>query len=160
MKVLQRSVLLVMGVLFLTSCTRTAEGPKGSEEVLSAYISRTFNVEQVTDRNLLLELTTDRLREALAALSDEAFKKRYLGVERRFLKLRILNQQTISEEEHQITFELAFMEKQKGYEAKITQKQLAILKQKSGTWLISEVRGMKELVEYDEGLNIPGVVSK
>ena len=159
-KVFCRSIVYFgMGCL-LSYCSQNQEysgDPKGR---LTEYISKSFSVKSVSDRNGLMTYLTADVKSRFASWSDDQFREAFVEAKREFLNLMFLEVKTTSPSEIQITYQLVYMDKGKGrdgkiHEAKVTNKKLCQMTLSQGEWLISDVRNIKELVEYQNEMSLP-----
>ncbi|MGK5087243.1 hypothetical protein WDW86_06765, partial [Bdellovibrionota bacterium FG-2] len=89
------------------------------------------------------------------AWSEEQFRQAFMDSKRKFLKLVFRETNKGSDKEVNITYELTYLDQSKGHDAKVTAKKLCSLVLDQGKWLISNVRNIKELVEYQNELSLP-----
>lgn len=152
--------ILLSAILATASvgCTKSevVGDPKGR---LTEYISRSFSIKSPEDRKLLLNYLTGDVKSRLSGWSDDQFREAFIDSKREFIKLAFREVKEISPVEVQITYELTYMDQGKGHEkareAKVTNKKLCQLVYEQGRWYISDVRNIKELVEYKNELALP-----
>jgi hypothetical protein len=60
-----------------------------------------------------------------------------------------------SPQDAMITYELTYLDQSKGHDAKVTHKKTAELSRKDERWLISEVKNLKEMIEYKNEMSLP-----
>lgn len=153
-----RGIVAVAMTVVLTSiagCSssrRTADDPKA---FLQDYISQSFAVNQVRDRDVLIRYLTGAAKTRLAAWSDEQFVEAFINSKRQFVKLAFSEVKTQNPREVAITYELTYLDQSKGHDAKVTHKKFAQLVRSDEKWLISEVRNLKELIEYKNEMSLP-----
>ncbi len=141
--------------ILMTSCT-TAVNPAGDPtKRLSDYISRSFAVRGAADRDILAEFLTGEAKQRLVAWSEEQFLMAFVDSKRQFLKLAIAEQKAISENETNVTYELSYIDQTRGRDAKVTNKKLCRMVLENGSWMIAEVRNLKELVEFRNEMSLP-----
>lgn len=131
---------------------REAEDPKTR---LQEYVSQSFSIQKAEDRTRLMGHLTGEAKTRFAAWSEEQFNQAFLQGKRQFLKLLIRETKRLSPEHVQITYELIYLDQAKGKDAKVTQKKLCDLLLQQGQWKISDVKSIKELVEYQNELVFP-----
>jgi len=154
--------LVVLMLLMTSACTGPMGGSGGTKDdakhQLTEYISHSFSVKGPDDRQQLLSYLTGEAKTRLAAWSDEQFRQAFIENKRQFLNLLIREQKTVSPSEFEITYEISYLDRSKGDakgETKITNKKLAQLHQEGGKWLISDVRNIKDLIEYRNEMSLP-----
>jgi hypothetical protein len=158
---------ITYGALALTLCLSSAcsfnhhSDANGNDpkKVIQEYISRSFAVKSASDREALLALLTRDAKNRLSAWSDDQFREAFIDSKRQFVKLAFTESKSESPVETSITYELSYVDQSrgqnKGNDAKITQKKLAQLVKEQDHWLISDVRNIKELVEYKDEMSLP-----
>lgn len=161
-----KHALLVL-VAFLGAATGTGcSGSRGRSDAdpqsrLQEYISKSFGVTRLEDKTTLMSFLSGDARTRLQAWSDDQFLEAFVDAKRQFLKFKVLEQKTISADQVNMLYELSFVEKgrpapgSKPSDVKITQKKLCGMNRQDGKWFISEVRNIKELVEYTNELSLP-----
>ena len=148
-------LLVCCGVAVLAGCSssrRTADDPKA---FLQDYISQSFAVNQVQDRDVLIRYLTGAAKTRLAAWSDDQFVEAFIRSKRQFVKLVFSEVKTQGQAEVGITYELTYLDQSKGHDAKVTHKKFAQLVRSDERWLISEVKNLKELIEYKNEMSLP-----
>lgn len=159
-------VIWIMALLISFGCTSQSE--KSGDPVQSTlkdYISRSFQVRKVGDRESMLNLLTGDAKARLAAWSDEQFLQAFVDDKREFLKLVILEDKRNSGTEANLTFELTYIDRGRnakdgrssegGRGAQVTNRKLAHLVSQGGKWQIAEMKNIKELVEYRNEMTFP-----
>jgi hypothetical protein len=142
-------------LFFIASCTQhagTKDDPKGR---LTEYISRSFSVKGMDDRQELVAFLTGDAKARLLAWSEDQFRAAFIDSKRQFVKLAISEVKSISQTETSITYELTYIDQAKGKDAKVTQKKLCQMNNESGKWFISDVKNIKELIEYRNEMALP-----
>jgi len=142
---------LLLSFSFSACSTRPAQSGDPKRR-LNDYISHTFNLKSVGDRATLMTFLTGEAKARLGVWSDEQFRLAFLETKREFVKL-VFNEIKSSPNEANITYELSYIDKSKS-NAKITNKKLCTLVKEQGVWFIKDVRNIKELVEYSEGMDM------
>ncbi len=153
-KILQK-LLMVLALVSTTACTNHSNVAADPKKVLQEYISRSFAVKSESDRQGLLSLLTREAKSRLSAWSEDQFREAFIDSKRQFVKLAFTEVKAESSQETSITYELSYIDQAKGHDAKVTQKKLAQMVQDQGRWLISDVRNIKELVEYRDEMSLP-----
>ena len=145
----------LLGAVLLTSCSSSRRGGEDPKSRLQDYISHSFAVTGAQDRESLSRFLTGPAKTRLAAWSDDQFRSVFLDNKRQFIKLSVSEIRNLSPKQVNITYELTYLDQSKGHDAKVTHKKLAQLTQESNQWFISEVRNMKELIEYKNEMALP-----
>ena len=145
--------LLALGLLF--ACTQSPETTDDPRKRLTDYISKSFSVRSVDEKEQLLNFLTGDAKIRLAAWSEDQFRQAFIYAKRQFLKLSFKETKTVSSKEMTVTYELSYLDAGKGHEAKVTHKKLAQMNMDQGKWYISEVRNIKELIEYRNEMSLP-----
>ena len=148
-------VLIPLMACFLTHCTKDSVGPKTPKEALSSYISSSFSLSDYEDRKKLEPFLTGEAKARLLQWNQEEFKKEIVQGNRKFISLAIKEVKKISEQETALTYELTYSSGSAEKEAKITTLRLASFVFENSTWLIRDVRNLKELIEYKNEFSIP-----
>jgi hypothetical protein len=150
-----KKLMALSALALLSACTQGTDMGSDPKRVLNDYISRSFQVHSVSDKQVLLGYLTREAKARLAAWSDEQFQEAFIDNKRQFVKLVFTESKAISPAEQEITYELSYVDQGKGHDAKITQKKLAEMTLEQGKWQISDVRNLKELVEYKNEMALP-----
>jgi hypothetical protein len=124
---------------------------------LSEYISKSFSVKGIEDKNELISYLTGEAKVRLGNWSEDQFREAFIDSKRQFKKLSIREVKPISPQHKVITYELTFSDWGKGinHETKVTQKKLCDMVLEKGRWMIESVQNMKELIEYKNELSLP-----
>lgn len=138
--------LLVFSALF-GGC-QGGPGGKDPKDALNRYISQSFAIKKPEDRQRLLSFLTGDAKKRLTAWSDEQFRVAFMDSKRSFVSLKFDEMKKISDSEFHITYQLAYLDQERGAGAKVTSKKICQLVRENDQWLIRDVRNVKELVEY------------
>ena len=152
---MSKALLLSALAVFVVSCTTHHEGRDDPKRLLQDYISKSFSVRTLEDRRDLLDLLTGDAKTRLASWSDAQFRQAFIDSKKQYISFKVQELKNASPTEASITYELTFMDQSRGQDAKVTNKKLAQLKMDQGRWFISEVRNIKELVEYSNEMSLP-----
>ncbi len=143
----------------LLGCTSKPDATSGSandpKNRLNEYISKSFSVKSLEDRQTLATYLTGEARNRLSAWSDEQFRQAFIESKRQFLKLAFREVKNHSPTEVQITYELSYIDQSKGHDAKVTNKKFCQMVSENGNWLIRDVQNIKELIEFKDELSLP-----
>lgn len=150
-----KKLIALSALALLSACSQGTGVNSDPKRVLNDYISRSFQVRSVSDKQVLLGYLSREAKARLASWSDEQFQEAFIDNKRQFVKLVFTESKAISPAEQEITYELSYVDLGKGHDAKITQKKLAEMTLEQGKWSISDVRNLKELVEYKNEMALP-----
>ncbi|HRK03034.1 MAG TPA: hypothetical protein PLH57_10250 [Oligoflexia bacterium] len=147
-----RNFILVVSILVLGACSpkKSAESPENS---LREYVSRTFAIDNVEDKNRLIELTTGKVKAAITTMSDADFQRHFIDESKDFIGMKIKDERALSDGRFSITYELSFKNKTVNTEAKILTKKHAIFEKIDERWLISEVQSLKTVIEHQNEMS-------
>ncbi len=155
-------MMAVLGlVVFWSGCSRTPEISGDPKQRLTDYVTKSFAVKQFQDREQLLSYMTGDVKRRLESWSEDQFRDAFLNSKRTLSKITIREVKPISDDETQITYELIYNEIKKEVdgqmiEAKVTNKKLCqMLRAEHGRWYISDVKNIKELIEFNNSLSLP-----
>ncbi len=154
-------MILVLGV----SCSRKQDDDADPRKRIMDYISQSFSVREITDRDVLLEHLTGDAKYRLAAWSDDQFRAVFMESKRRFVNVKFHEVKKVSDTRYDITYDMVYIDEGKAGEqadssakdglAKVTQRKLAQIISDRGKWLITDIRSIKELVEYMGEMSLP-----
>lgn len=150
-----KKIILALALVGFTACSQNTDMSHDPKRVLNDYISRSFAVHNLGDKQILLGYLTHDAKARLSAWSDDQFQEAFIDSKRQFVKLVFTETKPISPTESSITYELSYIDQGKGHDAKVTQKKLAQMLMEQGKWQISDVRNIKELVEYRNEMALP-----
>ncbi len=121
---------------------------------LQEYISRSFAVDAVEDRQEMLGYLGGTAKTRLAAWTDEQFRRAFVEQKRQFVKLAFKEVKPVSPTEVNITYELTYLDQGRG-DARVTNRKLSQLVLENQRWVIAEVRNINELIEYRNEMSLP-----
>jgi hypothetical protein len=152
--------VLQLGCFFLIfgsfACTNEQQVAKDPKQKLNDYITKSFSVKSLGDRNELLGYLTGEAKARLASWSDDQFRDAFVDSKRQFSKFAVKEVKNFSPAQTEITYELAYNDKDKsGSDTKITNKKMAEMVKENGTWFIKDVHNIKELVEFKNEMSLP-----
>jgi len=148
-------VAVLLPTLILAGCESSRFKESTPTRELQEYISKSFAARTVSDRKGMLEHLTGDARSRLERWSSKGFKEAFLDRDRKFHHLSIRRQKRISDTEMSVIYELTYFTKAQDFEAKVTNRKMAMMVKKDKRWLIKEVKSIKELMEYKSGLTLP-----
>jgi hypothetical protein len=147
--------VLVFGLSAGSGCVARRGGGNDPKTRLQDYISLSFSVASPEDREALSRFLIGPAKTRLAAWSDDQFRAAFLANKRQFVNLVFSEVKTVSPREVNITYELTYLDQSKGHDAKVTHRKQAEMKQDQNQWYITEVRNLKELIEYKNEMALP-----
>lgn len=145
-------------LIFLVGCTKTTQ--ESPQKVLTTYVSSSFAINSISDKNKLIGLTTGEVREALEKLDEDSFKNYFIDSKKEFLSLKIKDERKLSDVRYSITYEITYISKSSLPSAlgggqttdKVTNKKHALFTNQAGRWFISEVKNLKTFIEHQNEL--------
>ena len=149
---------LLVFLLVLSSCTKgELNDPKNR---LKDYIARSFSIKKSEDKAYLMEYLTGDVKARLGGWSEDQFREAFMDSKRQFEKLLFREVKEVSATEVQVTYELTYLDQGRGrdgqkHDARITTKKLCQMVLDKGKWFISDVKNIKELVEYKDEMSLP-----
>ncbi|MFN7686086.1 MAG: hypothetical protein ACK5QT_11830 [Oligoflexia bacterium] len=146
---------LALWLALSAGCSTRQAGFDNPKTVLQDYISESFNVESIQDRDGLLRYLTGSAKNRLAAWSDEQFQAAFIKSRRQLIKLEFVDLKNPNPNEAGITYELTYLDQNRGQDAKVIHRKAAQLIRREDRWLISEVRNLKEMIEYKNEMSLP-----
>ena len=137
-----------------------ARGPDDPKRRLNDYISQSFAIKSVQDRTELSSFLTGEAKTRLDSWSDEQFRQAFMDSKRQFIKLAFKEFKPVTPEEVSVTYELTYQTNYADQQGKATTRKSpteagADGSQGQSKWLISDVRNLKELVEYKDEMSLP-----
>lgn len=140
--------------VMISGCTLGKEGSNDPKKRLNEYISRSFSVKSVQEREEMMGYLSGQAKTRLAAWSEDQFRQAFIDSKRTFVKLAFTEMKSRGPSETDITYELSYIDQARGQDAKVTNKKLCQMVLENGRWYIRDVRNIKELVEYKDGMDI------
>jgi hypothetical protein len=159
--------LILFAIILVTvaSCSRRQGDDADPRKRIMDYISQSFAVRDITDRDILLEHLTGDAKYRLAAWSDDQFRAVFMESKRRFVNVKFHEVKKVSENRYDITYDMIYIDEGKTGDqpdssardglAKVTQRKLAQIISDRGKWMITDIRSIKELVEYMGEMSLP-----
>ncbi len=142
-------------LLSIGSCQRSDQLGEDPKSRLQDYISKSFSVRGMEDRAVLAGYLTGEAKKRLYAWSEDQFREAFIDSKRNFVKMVIHEIKSITPDEKQITYEITYIDQGRGHDAKVTSKKMCQMNQEKSRWYISNVKNVKELVEYKNELSLP-----
>ncbi len=146
--------LMAASSVSLSACSKTPEGGNNPKQTLTDYISTSFSVREVSDREKLNAYLTGGAKNRLVSWSEDQFRQAFVDTKREFVKLAIREIKSVSPDRTDITYELTYIDQGRGPDARVTTKRMCEMALDNGKWLIREVKNIKELIEYKNEVTI------
>lgn len=153
---LNRCFLILVAALSLAfgACTRDQKNENDPKQRLTDYISTSFSVRDVSDRQKLESYLTGGAKNRLVAWSEEQFRQAFVENKREKVKLAIREVKPVNPNRTDITYELTYIDQGRGPDARVTTKRMCEMSLEGGKWFIREVKNIKELIEYKNEISI------
>lgn len=145
-------VLIVM--LSASSCTKKPVGGNDPKQRLTDYINTSFSIHDTADRSKLTSYLTGGAKNRLVSWSDEQFRLAFVDSKRELLKIAVREVKPVTDIRTDLTYELTYLDQGRGPDARVTTKRMCEMKLEDGKWMISEVKNIKELIEYKNEITI------
>lgn len=158
MNQLHRIVFVFWVVLISASggCTRLPVSAADPKARLREYISKTFSVSRLEEREVLQGYLTGEAKARLQSWSDDQFAEAFIDSKRKLQKITIREVKNVSPTETNITYELAYSEDYpRKTSSHIVNKKMCTLVLEDGEWRIRSAKNIKVLVEYDNEMSLP-----
>jgi hypothetical protein len=147
---------LVAVAVFLTGCTSMCGKSRSSltpEQVVEGYLDVALNMNEVSQRDDLLDYTTGNLKAAIESASPETIKKAYVDRKYKIENYSVVERRDRTPRETEITFQLTYHdlgpEGKKTEEApKVTTENTVSVVKESNIWLIRDVLGNKTAIDF------------
>lgn len=147
---LNRIVIVSLSLILFACEGKKADSPNNS---LREYVSRTFAIDNVEDRDRLIELTTGNVKEILLSMDEEDFRKNFLEEKKAFVGMKIKDERELNPGRYSITYELTYTNKTNSTSATVLTKKHAIFEKIEDRWLISEVQNLKTVIEHENEMS-------
>ncbi len=147
---------LAIALLF-SGCTKFCSkrhSDMSPEEVVEAYLSIALNMTNVSQREDLLNFTTDELKAAIAKVSDATIREAYIDRHYRIDRYSVVQRRDRTPRETEITFELQYRDLGKNSKADIDQIAVTTIENtvslvlENKVWLIRNVVGNKTSIDF------------
>ena len=154
------SCRIIALTLVLTSCTRSCGGDSRAslppEKVVEGYLNTALNMKNVSERDILLQYTTGRLKEAIASSSEDTIKAAYVNRHYDLESYSVIERRDRTPRETEITFRLKYKDlgvsetrptSSAEAPAVTTENTVALIREKN-TWFIRDVVGAKTSIDF------------
>ena len=139
---------------FLTGCVsmcQKAHEDMTAEEVLEEYLKIAFNLDNLNERDLLLEYTTGELKAALASAPDEVITQAYIKKRYELKRFSVEQRRDLTPRETELSYQLSYKELQGGNNEElptITAENTVVLIKENGKWYLRDVIGNKTSIDF------------
>jgi hypothetical protein len=162
--------------LALVGCTKSCGNARKSmtpEKVVEAYLNTALNMKSVSERDLLAQYTTGRLKDAISSSSEETITNAYIKRHYELESYAVIERRDRTPRETEITFRLKYADLGSGDTKSTdvssapkvqTENTVALIREK-GAWFIRDVIGAKTSIDFpvtqDSQISAkPGVISE
>lgn len=136
-------------------CDKKNSNNEDAQGRLQGYISKSLNIGSISEKADLLGYLTGDAKDRLQAWSDEQFKQAFIDTKRTFVKLVFQDVRSPAPDRTSITYELIYIDRSRGKDTRVTYKKLAQMVNEGGKWQISDVKNIRELIEYRDEMALP-----
>lgn len=140
----------------MTACTQKcskAHEDMTAEEVVQAYLDLAFNIQDISQKETLIEFTRGNLQAALAGANEETFTEAYISRKYKVKNFSIMDRRDRTPRETEITFQLTYLDfpenpKEADSSAEVTtQNTVSLIKEKE-KWYLREVVGSETTFDF------------
>ena len=154
LRFLKRSTL-ILSILIATSCTRFCGARLSDlppEKIVESYLNVSLNLKSTKDKQNLLELTTGKLNESIAAASEETLRLAFVERKYEVISYVVVERKDRTPRETEITFRLKYKDLSANAnpaEAPVvtTENTVSVIREK-GVWLLRDVIGAKTNLDF------------
>lgn len=148
-----RCILLFLAVSACTPMCQKRHEDMSSEEVLKKYLDIAFNMNNLNQKDELLNYTTGELKSALAGADSETIKAAYLDKKFQLLSFAIVQREDFTPRESKITYLLKFRETTTNppdfsQAPLITNENTVTMIREDNKWLINQVVGSESTFDF------------
>jgi len=147
--------MLLAALVALPACTRSSHDANDPRTRLNDYIAKSFNASSLADKDAMLSYLTGDAKARLSAWSEDQFREAFIDSKRQFLKLVFQDTRKVSPSEVEITYEISYLDPERGKSAKVTNLKTSEMVFENGKWMIKDVHNIKELIEYQNEMSLP-----
>ena len=142
--------------LFLTGCTSMCSKNRANmtpEQVVEGYLDVALNMNDVSERDRLLDFTTGNLKAAIESASAETIKVAYVDRKYKIENYSVVERRDRTPRETEITFQLTYhdlgTDKKKADEGpKVTTENTVSVVKENSIWLVRDVLGNKTSIDF------------
>lgn len=124
------------------------------EQVVEAYLQASLNMKDVSQRDVLLDLTTGNLHDVIRQAPDELVRNAFIEKNYQLEKYSVVERRDRTPRETEVTFLLEYLNLGPNRDVKAgdaprvkTENTVVVLKEK-GLWVISDVLGKKTSIDF------------
>lgn len=150
---------LFLTVFILTGCVRSCNPPSRGEmtpkQVLEAYLEAAFNIEDVDQREILLQFVTGPLKASLSSATDETIEDLYISPRYYLKNLYVAEAEYHTPSECEVRYNLSYREElgpkeqDQGLRELVIKAESAVsLKKEEGVWYIEGVLNKKAKINF------------
>jgi hypothetical protein len=138
--------------LLITGCTNMCDTPHkdmNPEEVVEAYLSIAFNMDEVDQMQSLIEFTSGNLKQTLEAADAKKINEVFINKKYDLKRFSIVERRNRTPREIEITYELAYNElATESDDALVTAENTLNLIRQKGAWYITDVIGGSTTIDF------------
>ena len=152
-----KNIAIIFSCIFITCCTKMCGDSRSDmtpEQVVERYLQGSMTMEDLTQKEELLDLTTGLLHSAINAANEDTITKAFINKTYKQSEWMIVERRDRTPRETEVTFELKYRDlsndpNQKIAEAPevITENTVTVVKEKS-IWRIQDVIGKKTSIDF------------
>ncbi len=154
-----RTWVVALSFVSFTGCVRSCGNQRSSmppEKVVEAYLNTALNMQNLAQREELLQYTTGRLKDAIVSASDDVITNAYINRHYELQSYDVVERRDKTPRETEITFKLKYKdlgiaEKRPANTSSAptvqTENSVALIKEK-GAWFIRDVIGAKTRIDF------------
>ena len=154
-----RTWAVALSLVSFTGCVRSCGNQRSSmppEKVVEAYLNTALNMQNLEQREELLQYTTGRLKDAIVSASDDVITNAYINRHYELQSYDVVERRDKTPRETEITFKLKYKdlgiaEKRPADTSSAptvqTENSVALIKEK-GAWFIRDVIGAKTRIDF------------
>lgn len=155
MKHLLRPSVLI-GLLAMAGCTKMCGKSRADmtpDQVVEAYLDISLNMDDVAQKQDLLDLTTGLLHSSISQATDETLTLAFIDKNYKLISWSVVERRDRTPRETEITFQLIYNDlgKDPNTSAEVpkieTENTVSVVREK-GIWLIRDVLGKKTSIDF------------
>ena len=146
--------IIVLSLFFIgctKMCTQTRES-MSPKDVVEAYLRTAFNIQELKQKELILQYVTGDLKNAISGASDDTIMEAYVKPRYVLKNMYIIEQDNKTPRETEVSYQLQYQENpenQKISEASTitTENRVSLIKE-NGRWYIQGVISKETSIEF------------
>jgi hypothetical protein len=147
---------LALLALAFTGCTSMCGVKRANmspEQVVEGYLDVALNMQDVSERDHLLEFTTGPLKAAIEGASPEVIRGAYVDRKYEIVNYSVVERKDRTPRETEITFQLTYNDfgtagKTAKEAPKVTTENTVSVVKESGVWMIRDVLGNRTSIDF------------